>query len=471
MYDVLVRLDSSAIKITHTIVTKCIELRFCESMAYVEYRYTPAAQEYRYNCYNKCYSEDDIRITSLAHVPVELGQKINIIEYKLHDHAERILTLENKLQSLLENLDDKILAVCKYGSDVLYPQLVTSIESSPDKKTFYEYVEGRLNAIYLASSVVASDVVCHDLKGSAGWAGYILKGLSFVPVVGPGLKITGELLEGGEAITLKLKLIAISHICSDPMEWCRVSARVAIELALELDNLKIVVNDEDGGNETSNATNDAKLVELIPNVKRMDASGVMAIVNSAIAAGLKKVKDYKESTNANLIGALGNFATGAIGEYNHPNKNRPIERKANIVVDYLVNELSNTHKIIDGSVDTIANMLVEKAKAKYCQGNHDDVVNNKQHTRGYVALLEAKEHNDDIEESKKCECCIISMLDEIEYDNPILNARAELYKFYQRFGSDASNALLSIGELMFQEANDSAVMHVVGDCSLDVHDV
>ena len=65
----------------------------------------------------------------------------------------------------------------------------------------------------------------------------------------------------------------------------------------------------------------------------------------------------------------------------------------------------------------------------------------------------------------------IMMLTELEYDNPILNNQEALYKFYHKFGSDATNALISVGELMFQGLDDSAAMHVVGDSSTaDVHD-
>lgn len=192
-------------------------------------------------------------------------RKIEEVRETVIEHEALIREMQDKLKHIdfptLEAVMTEQRALAQADSDF------TKIKSSPYLYAFLKALSLQLNAVYVASSVISSNMVEGTAQDLASKAGKCLDFFSDQPIVGLGVKILGQVLKGYGQHRQNLRIEHYSTIVLDSVEMSKLTREIATKLAL---SEAIFVAKQKTASElivgAANAILDLSIAEVVTNI-------------------------------------------------------------------------------------------------------------------------------------------------------------------------------------------------------------
>lgn len=313
----------------------------------------------------------------------------------LEEHKTELDALNTKVAALvdkLDNLDYEQLekVIDKSCLEENEQKLLDTIEADLCKQSFYNSLRWQMNSLYLAATVITTDMVANQKTGTMGTVGGVLKTLAdYTPIAGMAVKLLGEILVGVDAVDQKIKLEIYSKLVTDSNEMSILSEKIARKLAFDLDKINIKTGKPEQIFNKAQDVYDNKVVQAAYNVASSDTGSAAGSVYDMMKNGLKKVKAYRKSTDEpKLTECVKRFVSDNYDANSSP-ESRAIadgEKKAKIIVKYIVGQIF-AENIEDARIDKLVENITENVEQHYSSASASEIKS-------------------------------VHMLFEVEYDNP-----------------------------------------------------
>jgi len=159
---------------------------------------------------------------------------------KIDDLAEKVLFL----QPFIDNIKQYEQIIKNHEQNEVRTVELTALLSDPNKayeKSFYLSLVQKLNAVYLATTVVKTGIVGHQQTGMIGNLGNILQSLGVhTPVVGLAVHLSGKVLTKLDNTMQGKMLERFANLASGAVEMDNISKTIAFDLTTRLEELDMV---------------------------------------------------------------------------------------------------------------------------------------------------------------------------------------------------------------------------------------
>ena len=278
---------------------------------------------------------------------------------EIQKYGEKIQNIEN----ILENINIKVLEALIDKETLANEdkEEVRKIEADPYKFAFYKALIWQLNSVYIACSAIYSGMVKNENKGIAGNIGSLLGFLSdHTPMVGIGVDIIGQMLQGIDEFQQKEKVNNYFRIAKDSQEMSRLVELIARKLILANSDFAIKTEIIDTLGALSNS---------IVEATDLSVSGVVTAACQEFKERLNKMEEGKRSGDhpRDLLDYVKRFV---LNQYEDTDKSRG-EKAANVVAKLILknifsgkySNIDNNTQFIDSIVQDVILQAVDSTQA------------------------------------------------------------------------------------------------------------
>lgn len=206
----------------------------------LEYKLLVQSKEKRISHLENVIKSMDMKIEDYEHKRIKAHEELkeiqdDIISLKI-DAAEK----HHVLESILNTLDRLKPLLAEMQKQQFQAQQLTEIYQDPYERNFYNHFVQQLNAIWLASAVVNTDIVAFSKTGITANIGNTLDLLAgYLPLVGGAVKLCGMLLVKIDSKIQEEKVNNLYKLVTSPLAIDNVAKKIAVDL---LKSLEIDVN-------------------------------------------------------------------------------------------------------------------------------------------------------------------------------------------------------------------------------------
>ena len=176
----------------------------------------------------------------------EQRERMDTQQATLEAQNSRVSTLVeqfNLLQPLLGHIEMLEKIINQHQTDEVDQEILEAILHNPYKASFYDSLVKKLNAIYLASSVVQTDILSSQKTGIAGSIGNIIINLSsHIPMVGLAATAFGTALSKLDSLYQERMLERFFNLVRGPVEMDHLAkniARILLQEPIAIDYHKL----------------------------------------------------------------------------------------------------------------------------------------------------------------------------------------------------------------------------------------
>jgi hypothetical protein len=261
---------------------------------------------------------------------IEYGRKELLKDMQRSESIDIDRQAVNLFMNKMQELDFRVLEnlVNTEKKKLATKREIEAILNNKDESLIYEYIQRHLNSVYLASTVISTNMVNNEEQGNLGVIGSLLgQAGEFTPLIGPGVKLIGSVLVGVDQQLQFHKIENFARFSTNSQEMAKISEKLARNIIIALRNKEIEVPENNGNN----------FEAMLSNVNDAVEGGLAKIIDDAyinIKDAIEKKSGEKEDSSNPNSDVL-NYAMRFL--LPKEDDNALLEKKVENIAKYIIN--------------------------------------------------------------------------------------------------------------------------------------